>query len=267
MPNWVRNKILVGRKSTIDMIKEKYCTWNEDAHALEFDFDKVKKMPEDLMIEFSSKSDRGLCLYLTRICPDVDYYGSKEEKVTKERFDEISNSLKGHMLMDKELVYNRKQVEDTLEKYQNEEKNILRLGKRQIENVRNYNAINWYEWAVNNWGTKWNSSNLEIQESGRSMTFDTAWDPPIPVLVELSKKIPQAKFAMLYSDEEIGCHTGYILVQNGRIDYQGTFLDQSVDAYKLALDVWDCKDEYVINEEKETCTRLDEMKRSAYQMF
>ena len=40
---------------------------------------------------------------------------------------------------------------------------------------------NWYEWNCNNWGTKWDASNITIEDSTKNsilLTFDTAWSPP-----------------------------------------------------------------------------------------
>lgn len=59
------------------------------------------------------------------------------------------------------------------------------------ENERFFNALrprplseseNWYEWNVNNWGTKWDTepSNIDrIDEITLDLAFDTAWGPPI----------------------------------------------------------------------------------------
>jgi hypothetical protein len=43
---------------------------------------------------------------------------------------------------------------------------------------------NWYEWNVSNWGTKWDvflddTSIERIDDETLSLTFDTAWSPPI----------------------------------------------------------------------------------------
>ena len=43
---------------------------------------------------------------------------------------------------------------------------------------------NWYDWNINNWGTKWDIGIIdgEIQredDNTISLTFDTAWSPPI----------------------------------------------------------------------------------------
>lgn len=39
-----------------------------------------------------------------------------------------------------------------------------------------------YGWAVENWGTKWDISNSDVQETGdkdASVSFDSAWGPPV----------------------------------------------------------------------------------------
>lgn len=42
---------------------------------------------------------------------------------------------------------------------------------------------NWYDWRVQNWGTKWDVDvdNLELSDDGTTITgwFDSAWAPPI----------------------------------------------------------------------------------------
>lgn len=44
----------------------------------------------------------------------------------------------------------------------------------------------WYEWNVKNWGTKWGAKelffNVYDNRDGVTITFDTAWSPPTPVL-------------------------------------------------------------------------------------
>ena len=50
----------------------------------------------------------------------------------------------------------------------------------------NGDAVNWYDWAVSNWGTKWDVSTegLEFTDNGDGTAtiegwFDSAWAPPI----------------------------------------------------------------------------------------
>ena len=50
-------------------------------------------------------------------------------------------------------------------------------------------TANWYEWCVNEWGTKWDACNINVVDSGEgfaSFSFDTAWSPPIGVYEALN---------------------------------------------------------------------------------
>ena len=57
------------------------------------------------------------------------------------------------------------------------------LEDRQAENVKQYGYTTWYEWRVANWGTKWDigECEAEIEDDGYGLTlsFDTAWSPPV----------------------------------------------------------------------------------------
>ena len=61
-------------------------------------------------------------------------------------------------------------------------------GKAYIDNILEYGYDHWYEWACNNWGTKWNACNTRIGVN--EVSFDTAWCEPIPVIRALSEKFP-----------------------------------------------------------------------------
>jgi hypothetical protein len=71
---------------------------------------------------------------------------------------------------------------------------------------RKYGAINWYDWACDNWGTKWDVSDVVIESRPKSLVirFTTAWGPPNPVLAVLAKKFPSLKFSNKWN-EEGGC--------------------------------------------------------------
>ncbi len=47
----------------------------------------------------------------------------------------------------------------------------------------------WYEWRLDNWGTKWDiyeTHCTRVDANTLSMTFYTAWSPPIPVFDKLT---------------------------------------------------------------------------------
>ena len=60
--------------------------------------------------------------------------------------------------------------------------------KKALKRLAKYGAENWYDWACNNWGTKWNSVDTEIIEDerdGLTYSFNTAWDCPREVVEKL----------------------------------------------------------------------------------
>ncbi len=257
MPNFVKNKIIVGRSEFGKRLIEKYCVYKEEREELEFDFNKVIKMPDELRIEFSSKSDHALCLYLTKVNPLVNYYGTNEEKMDKILYDNIIKELSDKTLMKYDFTLSENDIYKVLDKYK-EENELLELGERQINNLKNYGSINWYEWSIRNWGTKWNASDLEVSDDFKNLIFETAWDPSIEIMLQISKQNPDIKFGYLYSDEAIGSHVGYMLVHGGVVDYKGTFEDYSYDAYKLAFDIWGCEDDYRYDEKTNTFVLKDD---------
>ena len=59
---------------------------------------------------------------------------------------------------------------------------------------------NWYDWHIDNWGTKWNAYSTHRDSKGRIL-FDTAWAVPIPAITVLSKLFPELAFDMESFDE------------------------------------------------------------------
>jgi hypothetical protein len=71
------------------------------------------------------------------------------------------------------------------------------LKKKQDKNLEKYGSKDWYDWCVSNWGTKWNSYDSSVQED--CVSFNTAWAPPIPVIIELAEKTGKT-WTLLYSE-------------------------------------------------------------------
>ena len=65
----------------------------------------------------------------------------------------------------------------------------------------------WYKWNCDNWGTKWNAMNEDMQFDEKygdevSYKFDTAWSPPAPILKKLKFKFPELNILWFYRIEE-----------------------------------------------------------------
>ena len=66
----------------------------------------------------------------------------------------------------------------------------------------------WYSWCLVNWGTKWNSHDVELCYNGKrtlKYIFMTAWTPPIPVIRRISEKFPNVRVTLKYWE----CNNGF----------------------------------------------------------
>ena len=73
------------------------------------------------------------------------------------------------------------------------------------------NDDRWYYWCIENWGTKLDVSELDIEydeEYYLELTFSTAWSPPEGIVEKLREKYPDLSFSCFY--DEPGCQVaGY----------------------------------------------------------
>lgn len=80
-----------------------------------------------------------------------------------------------------------------------------------------YGYTDWYEFQVSNWGTKWNACDvtLEIESPTElSLSFNTAWSPPIPVIEKISEMFSFADITLNYYEEGMGYY-GEMIFENG----------------------------------------------------
>ena len=70
---------------------------------------------------------------------------------------------------------------------------------------------NWYDWCVENWGTKWNCNTVEFEEDGDRLyyEFDTAWSPPEGIYWKLKELFPTVHISWFYREDGVEM-AGYI---------------------------------------------------------
>lgn len=78
-------------------------------------------------------------------------------------------------------------------------------GERPPRPLDGYNQGG-YDWCIQRWGTKWNSSGAVIDRRDRSVliSFQTAWSPPIPVIDALSRLFPELSLKLNYWEQGAG---------------------------------------------------------------
>ena len=220
MPNHVENHIeFNGDKQQIDAMLNKI---KSDKYGIgTIDFKKIITMPETLNIEAGSRTDHGLKAYREFI-----------EVYTEGRsYNEALKALE-NIPTESENAFLRQRTDIKRDEWE--------LGKTAWQNIQKYGAPTWYEWSINNWGTKWNAYGYEEgtdYSACDELTFQTAWSAPHPILRKLSEMFPEIVFKHQWADEDIGMNCGERCYLGGeKID---EFIPEGIRATEFALEVWD----------------------------
>lgn len=72
----------------------------------------------------------------------------------------------------------------------------------------------WYDWSLENWGTKWDVTDTFEDEEGY-ICFDTAWSTPVEIINYLSEIYDELTFEVHYADEDLGNNCGMYQIHNG----------------------------------------------------
>jgi len=90
------------------------------------------------------------------------------------------------------------------------------------EMIDKYGHADWYDFCCSKWGTKWNACDVEMRlESPTevSMSFNTAWSPPIPVIEAIAQKYPFAEITLSFYEEGMG-YAGEVCYRKGELVYE-----------------------------------------------
>lgn len=85
-----------------------------------------------------------------------------------------------------------------------------RIANNYNFNLNTYGMMTWYDWRVQEWGTKWNADCLGSsyqEKDGKAVyiiSFSTAWSPPEPVIRELAKQYPELLMQLRYYEGGMG---------------------------------------------------------------
>jgi hypothetical protein len=111
----------------------------------------------------------------------------------------------------------------------------IALAIQYEDNRKKYGHTTWYDWCVENWGTKWNAYSCQ-KVSDTIYTFETAW-AGVPNLIEkMSQQFPNVKILYKYSDEDTGSNCGIGEYQNGEVFFN-QLENGSDEAYELAFEL------------------------------
>ena len=240
MPNWVKNKVYIENKNAI---KECYVENGENEL---FDFNKIIPRPRSLDLPSGSYETSSIRYVLYNMDDD-------KKKELMEQFKDnvgLTELFTKHYLVDNEnysiesLNKDYEKFNETLKNKKDffyndiyEElniKNLNDLGNAYINNIINYGYSSWYDWSVNNWGTKWNACSTYYIDDN-NIEFETAWSMPEEIFKEISRKY-NTLVRVEYADEDIGYNCGISIYRNGKL------IEDIIEDRQFALDLWGWED-------------------------
>lgn len=92
--------------------------------------------------------------------------------------------------------------------------------------IRKYGADNWYDWANNNWGTKWGDYDTALYILSLKcieLVYDTAWGPGLEFITEvLPVKFPTMSFYLEYEEPGMG-FGGSVIIREGEVENNSAY--------------------------------------------
>ena len=229
MPNDVVNFITIkGDEKRIHEMLE--TIKNDELGIGTVDFNKIIPMPESLDIECGSRTDNGLKAYMEFL----EIYTLS---------DNVAGTVKDLSL----LIVPIESEEAFLRMRTDIPKDDWELGKQAFQNIQKYGCPTWYEWCINNWGTKWNAYGYEPgtdYSESETLYFQTAWSAPHPFLEKLAEKYPEISFEHEWADEDIGYNCGRKSYEGG-VRMEEYFPENEREAFDFSLRLWDCEPEVI----------------------
>lgn len=203
MPNYVENKLLItGPGEVLAEIYQCHCVGEER----KFDFNTLIPMPVSLDIS-STTVNIPLIQFLTKN-PTVDFkkWVDYPDNLKRIKLGLLVNGEKDSL----EIMDEFSTVGYLIE--------ALALTKNQMQNQKNYGHTDWYSWSNHNWDTKWNAQegSSYLTDSALSISFDTAWSCPLPVILELAELYPEVEIEYKYLDEG-RAFGGFTYYKNGKV--------------------------------------------------
>lgn len=129
---------------------------------------------------------------------------------------------------------------------------------RMKRNLKLYGATDWYDWSVQNWGTKWNACYTEleqIEEDYMYIKFQTAWSPPLDWFYKVIPMYPDLEFDLIF-DIEGDSHCGILMGRNGDWELEMGHLyytdeDGRMVEYNIDKHLWQYIDSKEVIEDEE----------------
>ena len=240
MPNYVTNNLKIqATASQLDEILE--AIRFEDGAKGTIDFNRLIPMPASLDLTQGSITNSSTDAFISNL--QREFFSHKassgiplEEQNTILLYTNAYQALhhKGFSIPNGNM--SEEEIEAQANRHEMSVEAFLALGKQYLDNIIEHGAATWYDWRINNWGTKWNLNPEDcIQANENTLSFDTAWSAPYPILDQISQMFPDVVLHHEWADEDLGYNVGCASYQNGEVIKEYVPKPGSKEAYDLAF--------------------------------
>lgn len=247
MPNWAYNKITAKTDEDFNALCEKFLDKNGN-----LDFNTVVPMPDTVenTTGVSKTEHMGMIAYLITHNPDdsvialntkddvikaIDVHnpgdGQLAENMTDDDFRIIIESSKRQ----NDLEWNKQRWDRFPDS--NEGRSYFTEAENVLYNMLHYGVTNWYDWSINNWGSKWNASSTDVDKLERSIYWETAWSPTVEIAQNMSKVCTEPVYYQ-YAEEQFTEYVGEFIFHKGDVIKQSEN-PGGLEQYLLAAELID----------------------------
>lgn len=212
MPNHIQNRLRIeGTEEQIHEVKDFLRAEKPDSDGVyaSIDFNKITPMPEELNVTSGSPQDTIAWML----------FGVADSRYSRDIF--VEQTRRNLREADADRI--RSYIEDAI---------------RYRDNHKNYGYCTWYEWAIANWGTKWNAYGQPDKRNNEdTIWFETAWSNVEKLIQRASRRFPDVTFHYTYADEDTGSNTGDLEIVGGKTVKESRPANGSRMAYELAFEM------------------------------
>lgn len=236
MPNHIQNRLtFIGTSAEVKKIMNAIASKDEGGKAVQIDFNKIIPMPESLNLQIHSGIETWVKICTGQIDFSPLFKGlpsSPSDLFKNGDYKTLSNSMAASTAM--ECITGQKDG-GNVKDFSDEDFDMF---IKALKNVRAYGFVSWYEWALKNWGTKWNAyGQNDERNTNNTIYFETAWSCPLELICHLSRLFPKIQIDIAYADEDSGSNTGKISFKDGNAIEVYQPESQSKDGYDIYFEL------------------------------
>lgn len=190
MPNWCSNRLTIEARSEKDaeILISAFKLDDKD-----FSFDAIIPRPKELNIVEGSVTSMA-----------KDYLSEASQASTPEQLKKLKEKwrVKAESVNCDEFT-----GFDDDAKFGRGYEAFIKYANVVADNISRFGHPTWYNWSVENWGTKWDASSVKLTQKGKVLIFEfkTAWAPPVPVFEYIAEHFADHIESMTVNCVEEGC--------------------------------------------------------------